>query len=465
MDNLIQFLGRLHPLIVHLPIGILMMTIVFHGLAWRGRYVAFREVLPLLWFAGCISTILAALAGYLLSLSGDYEAEALNTHMYLGIGLALFSVIVFISLQRGFPVKIQIPGILGVAILLFATGHYGGNLTHGEEYLTQPLYAMIGKTPVRPVRKPIINLEEAVVYQDLVEPVLEKKCWQCHSAQKQKGGLRLDTKEYLLKGGKHGEVLTAGNAEKSNLYKSLVLPEGDDKRMPPKGKPQLDETEIQLIHWWITQGQADFNKKVAEVPKDEAISTILAGFSPGTEGAGPGSAPIAEIPEAKVAKPDAAAMQQLEKLGVAFTPLTPDHVFLAANLGNTANFTDAQMNLLSKLKDQIIWLDMSETKVTDNALAQIAQFKYLTRLSLDNTAVTDNGLGNLARLPNLHYLNLYGTKVTDKGLKSLAACKNLKALYLWQTQVTPQGVATLQQARGSGIEINYGNEFDHTNNL
>jgi hypothetical protein len=67
-----------------------------------------------------------------------------------------------------------------------ATGHYGGNLTHGEEFLTKPLYAIISSESGKSERKPITNIEEALVYQDLVEPILEEKCYRCHSATNKK---------------------------------------------------------------------------------------------------------------------------------------------------------------------------------------------------------------------------------------------------------------------------------------
>jgi uncharacterized membrane protein/mono/diheme cytochrome c family protein len=460
MDNLLELFGRLHPLLVHLPIGFLMLTLCFHWLVWRGKYPALRELLPALWLTSSISAVLACLAGFLLSLSGGYDEKALDIHMYLGLALALVCGLVYLFLQKGVSRRWQISGVTAVALLLFATGHFGGNLTHGEDYLTQPLYALLGKATAKPVRKPITNLAEALVYQDLVEPILEQKCWQCHSAQKQKGKLRLDAADFLRQGGKHGPILVAGDAGKSELYARLMLPETNDKRMPPKGKPQLTESEIQLIHWWITKGKSDFKKKVADLEKNDNMTAVLASLEKTVP-----TETVSEIPKAKVAKPNPADLQKLEALGVAFTSLSPDHVFLAANLVNTNNFTDQQLTLLLKLQDQIVWLDMSESAITDKAMPLIARFKHLTRLKLDNTGITDTGLKHLKELPHLRTLNLYGTRVSDRGLQLLPACKQLKNIYLWQTQATPQGVAALQQAMGKQVEINFSITSDLTGSL
>jgi hypothetical protein len=256
----------------------------------------------------------------------------------------------------------------------------------------------------------------------------------------------------------------AGNADKSDLYKRLILPLNHDDRMPPKGKPQLSEAEVQLIHWWITKGNGDFTKKVAQVEKDKIIDEIIAEVSKGG-GKDDESTQSSEVPNVKVSPADPAQIKQLQQKGVVLTPLAKGSPFLTANLVNARNFSDADMLLLAKLAEQILWLDMSQSNISDKGLQPIARFKNLTRLSLDNTAVTDAGLKHLASLTNLRYLNLYGTKVTDTGLKSLMACKNLKALYLWQTQVTPQGVAALQKARGSDLDINFQNASDTAGSL
>jgi hypothetical protein len=176
------------------------------------------------------------MAGYLLKLSGGYDAGAVDTHQYMGIALAVTAGLIFFLKKYRAYGRLQLPVAVLSEALLMGTGHYGGNLTHGEDFLTQPIMALLGKEPVNVVREPITDIEQAVVFHDLVQPVLEAKCYNCHSSSKQKGKLRLDSPEFILKGGKHSEILLAGNAANSELYKRLLLPEEDDDRMPPKGK-------------------------------------------------------------------------------------------------------------------------------------------------------------------------------------------------------------------------------------
>lgn len=72
----------------------------------------------------------------------------------------------------------------------------------------------------------------------------------------------------------------AGDAPSSELIKRALLPESDDDHMPPKGKPQLTENEINLLHWWIQNG-ANFEKKLSDLPQDDKIKPVLASLMAG----------------------------------------------------------------------------------------------------------------------------------------------------------------------------------------
>jgi len=98
--------------------------------------------------------------------------------------------------------------------------------------------------------------------------LLQRKCYGCHNANKKKGGLEMDKPDLLMKGGKDGVVIVPGKAEESEMMKRLMLDRNEEHHMPPKEKPQLNEQEIALVHWWIDAG-ADLNKKVKELPQTE----------------------------------------------------------------------------------------------------------------------------------------------------------------------------------------------------
>lgn len=453
LEHLIQLFGRLHPLVVHLPIGIMIFAIGMEILSRRKRYDNLKLALPMLWGVSFATAVLACIAGYVLKRTGGYEGDTVDLHQYLGIALAATSGIMFFLVLSGKLEKCQLIIAILSALLLTGTGHLGGNLTHGEDFLTEPVMALLGKE----ARKPITDINKAVVYHDLIVPVLENKCYQCHNGSKQKGGLRIDSPESLMKGGENGAILEAGKAEESELYKRLLLPEHHDDHMPPKGKTQLTEEEIALIAWWINQAKADFTKTVNQVPQEEKTKIMLAHFGPEKlKTVKKESNSTKAIPSTKVVPANLEDIVALQKLGVVLTPLTPEGTFLDVNFVNVSHFSEEHMKGLLKLHEQILWLDFSGTDITDQHLQQIGKFKNLTRLSLSNTLITDEGLDQVKKLKNLLYLNLYGTAVSDKGIKRLGSCKKLKALYLWLTKTTPEGIADLKQILGDEIKINHG---------
>ena len=77
-----------------------------------------------------------------------------------------------------------------------------------------------------------------------------------------------------MKGGKNGEVILPGKAGESELMKRLLLERQEEHHMPPKEKPQLNDDEMALIHWWIATG-ASFDKKVKDADQPEKLKPVL----------------------------------------------------------------------------------------------------------------------------------------------------------------------------------------------
>lgn len=420
------FIGRFHPLLVHLPIGILIVAFILEWMS-RHRRLAFlgASIFPILIF-GALSAIAACIAGYLLSLSGGYEESALDLHMWMGIGVAVIATLLCI-LRKYSVFRKSWLWISSVMILLLSVaGHLGGNLTHGEDYLTAAM--PFGKSAAPATG--IANIEEAKVYDELIKPILEQKCMSCHNAGKLKGGLRLDSMTHILKGGENGPVLKDSMPELSELYKRLVLSDDDDKRMPPKGKPQLSPNQVELIYWWIEQG-ASATAKVKELRKSPRIELVLEALQPS---AGPGNHPF--IPKEEASEAAAKDVDALEAIGLKVMPVAAQNGFVMVNAINAPGFDNKQAELLLPLKSQIVWLKLSNTQIGDSAMKIIAQLPELTRLQLENTAVTDAGLQELAKCKQLKYLNLVGTKVSDKGLMALQKNKGLQELFVYKTAVT-----------------------------
>ena len=121
-----EFIGHLHPALVHLPIGILLIALLLIWLSKKERYNISPALINLVLLIGAVSAFITCITGYLLSLSGDYEAGLLSWHMWMGIGVAFASFLLYIKVvnrQLDILYKILFAALF---ILIFITGHLGG---------------------------------------------------------------------------------------------------------------------------------------------------------------------------------------------------------------------------------------------------------------------------------------------------------------------------------------------------
>jgi len=389
-----------------------------------------------------ISAIATCITGYLLSGTGDYDENLVQMHQWMGISVAVISLGIFYLNKKNILVKWQAPSAIMMGLLLIVTGHLGGSLTHGSDYLTKPLENLTDDGAIRKIkRKPIPDIQQARVYADVVEPIFQDKCYSCHSTVKQKGKLRLDQADLMIKGGKDGVVIIPGKADESELIKRVSSPREEEHHMPPKEKPQLNEKETALLQWWINQG-ADFTKMVKDIQQPEKIKPILNDLQ-NTEEVKKNS-PV--FPSETVEEADSKAIQRLRDRGIIIVPVAQNNHFLAANFIGSDDFSDKDMHLLLPLKKQLVWLKIGHTAITDSALVVIAQCTNLTELQLDHDHISDKGMEYLSALLNLQSLNLVGTKITSAGVMKLAAMKKLQSVYLYQTAVDKKDWPALRKA-------------------
>jgi uncharacterized membrane protein len=436
-----SFIGHFHPVFVHLPIGILVLAFILQLIARKQRTAGLDHAIGISLLAGLIAAVVSCITGFYLSRNDDYDAQLVNQHQWLGIGVAVVTGVLYWLHRQHKAVRWQWPLMISLFVLVSITGHLGGSLTHGSDYLTAPLANMMnGDTVAAEKRAVIANVQEAVAYKEIVQPILQSKCYGCHNKNKQKGGLRMDDQELLLKGGKNGVVLVPGSATESDLLKRLALPREDDDHMPPKEKPQLTDKEVALLHWWVTTG-ASFDKKVSQLDQPEAIKPVLTALQHAPEE----KKVATDIPAEPVEPADAAALQKLRALGVVILPVAKNSNYLSANF-ITATIKNEDLKLLAPLKQQLIWLKLGNTLVTDSALFYVAQCNRITRLQLEHTAITDAGMKEVAALKHLEHLNVVDTKVTAAGLLQLAKLDKLQAVYCYQARVRAEDWAALKKA-------------------
>jgi len=437
--NVSAFIGRFHPLLVHLPIGILLIAVVFQFLAWRQKSALFEKALNICLLLGSLSAVFSSVTGYLLSQSAAYDEDVVWWHQWLGITVAAVSVLWYLLQKKRPDSKLMVIAGGIIFCLLLITGHLGGTLTHGDDYLS--FSDPVDDTSQVPIRKPLEDAQQARIYADIVQPVLASSCYSCHGQSKQKGKLRLDIPELIAKGGKNGKIINDSSATESELVKRLFLPESHKKHMPPKEKKQLTENELALLHWWVETG-ASFDKKVNEVAQTEKLKPILAELeNPQQE-----KKIIPGIPVETVEKASEKALETLRKRGVVIVPVSSTSNYLTANFVSTENASDQDIKLLLPIKKQLVFLKAGETKITDSALRYISECTNLIKLHLEQTAISDKGIPMLTSLKKLQDLNLVGTIVTAEGILKLKGLDKLRNIYLFETKVNRSGWQELQKA-------------------
>ncbi|WP_185958237.1 DUF2231 domain-containing protein [Fodinibius sediminis] len=440
--DIVLFVGRFHPLLVHLPIGFLLLAFLFELFGRSERYRDLGGAVSFSLLAGGLSAIGAAGTGYFLSMDGGYGEEALSIHMWLGIAVTLFSFAAFV-LRRWYYKNRNLKNVytallVAMVLCLMGAGHYGGSLTHGSGYLVQympePLRTVTGLPPRQERGIPKIeNLDSARVFKDVIHPILDTRCVSCHNPEKKKGELLLTTYEKLMEGGESGPPLKAGSADSSDLVHRLLLPEAADDHMPPEGKRQLTSDQVDLISWWIDEG-APMDLAISEMQVPEGISEALKKLT------GEGRSYLAKT---EVAKADTAIINNLQRRGIKISPIARETNFLQVKYPPDEDSVDLQA--LTPISEQVTWLDLAESKVRDKDLAPLADFTNLTRLNLERTAITDSAMTIVSTLEHLEYLNAYQTEVSDEGIQQLQKSTSLTSLYIWQTNVTAEGVDKLQE--------------------
>lgn len=425
--SLVNFFGSFHPLLLHLPIGILLLAALFQFLSRKEKYKFLASAVSLSLFIGMISAMASCLSGYLLSIEGDYDEGLIFNHQWSGILLAIISIFAWYLNRIGR----QISWLTGLMVfLVILTGHFGGSITHGSDYLTKAISAV----PEEAAQKRLVvpNVQQAFAYQDIIKPILTSKCYKCHGPNKQKGKLRLDIPDFILKGGKTGKTIIAGNTDESELIKRILLSKENDDHMPPIEQPQLTKTELDLIHWWVSNG-ADFDKKVSELVQNEKIKPVLLSLQSEEKSE---TIQISDIPQQSVEPVDPKLVKELLDRGVAVIPVALNSNYLSVNFVALDSITNKDLQILESLAKQVIWLKIGNSDLNDDQLKSIVKLSSLTRLSLERTAVTDVGIASLKGLSKLRYLNLVGTSVSAKGLNQLVSLKELKQIFLYQTSIT-----------------------------
>jgi uncharacterized membrane protein/mono/diheme cytochrome c family protein len=271
-----QFLavvGRTHLLLLHFPIAVMFAVLILE-VALRKREERRVVIGPLL-VVGAVGSLVAMATGLMYAPTEEFHGHTLTLlaqHRIGGIVAAVLSCVAFVAHQRAELKVAYLPALVCACVAVTFTGHRGGQMVHGDNYITEPLHQKdsddLDKGPVvasdgaEPGEKksadergrwPEGAVPDKPDYAKDIKPIIERSCLKCHGPEKRKNGLRLDKKRFAMKGGETGPAIIAGDVEKSLLTKYISLPVDDDDIMPSKGK-LLANSEIETLKKWVAQG-------------------------------------------------------------------------------------------------------------------------------------------------------------------------------------------------------------------
>ncbi len=445
-SHLISFMGRTHPILIHFPIVLIYLTA---GLEWwqgHSQNHHIQRMLSVLFGLSLYAATLSTLAGFLLSRTGVYEGSYLNWHQWTGVIVTL-AIAWSTFFRRYFHHTKKWRWRQAYRLLIFAsvflvtyTGHLGGSITHGADFLTSPLKEM---TTARQLKNtPAIKSPASMqIYGDVIQPILKKKCLKCHNDANQKGGLNLTSIEQIIAGGKSEKPgVVPGNPEQSELLVRVNLDEDHPDFMPPDGKTPLDADELALLTWWIQSG-ASATDSVGSGPNDSTTARSLANYLPKLANVQLARKRAQE--ERKRLSPKLVRLGVKQGLQILSDPDTDSSYYAVSMQIPPRHVSDEHLAELMDYADVFSKISLVAADITDESLYYLGQMPNLRKVILTKSCITGSGLVHLAELPELEMLNLSHTDIDDIHVLAITSFPKLREVYLFNTFVSPEMVATL----------------------
>ena len=321
LNDWLWWLGDMHVVVLHLPIGIFFYAFAMEILG----LLSFRKFKPHLGatlFFAALSSIVSVVFGYFYFLRADYgpaelswdlENNNIGMHMWLSTLASFFVILSFLSKMWSrhhekwsffYPLF-----MLFAASTMILGAHMGARLVHKNKDVEGDFLKLIACEPLGVCKDEIAKIPdvtgipagERLVYAQIVKPILQGKCWECHAGaelnplgkDKIKGDLDMTTVAKLLAGGEGGEelpVLVPGDSKASEMMIRVHLDPDDEDFMPcgKEDEPEahLTDGEKKILGWWIDQEtlMSEENDQVlAELAGHESILAAVEAFEPARE--------------------------------------------------------------------------------------------------------------------------------------------------------------------------------------
>ncbi len=421
--NWLMVIGRTHPLILHFPIVLLILISL--NLIFQDLFQKF----PFKWIEllSANFTGLTVLAGLILA-KQDYEGSLLIWHKWSGVMIYLISLGIYFYPKN----STYFPRILGLFLFLgiILTGHFGAEITHGDNFLLSPISSnKIQKVPEN----------NQVVFNEIIQPILEEKCVVCHREGKTKGDLRLDNLDGIQKGGKTGPFFIAGDIGQSLFLKRIHLGLEEKEHMPPKNKTQLSEKEIELLESWVKAG-GSFTEKFSDLPKNHPFYDFK---------------PTENLIKYNFEAAKDSDVQELNNFFRKVKPLFPGSPALEVSYFGTSTFDAKSLKDLEKVKNNIVKINLNRMPLSKVDLNFLEDFRHLEELQLNFTDISGEQIKNFKNIQNLKRLSITGNPLKKEDIKFISEFKQLKELYFWQPNWKREWRVELQKQLPE-VEIDFG---------
>jgi len=423
----LQPTGRMHPLVLHFPIVILILAMLLEFFRFRPEFIddkLYQQFTTTLLLVGALFSAITVIMGLFLSHELGYASSNLQWHKWFGVCVTFMATIIywFRGKSRYSTTVARVNAVVLVFFVIVA-GHFGADITHGDNFILAPV-----------MQKKPVPVDKAIVYRDVIQPIFESKCNGCHNAEKSKGGLMLTDQASLLKGGKTGKLFVHGQPQVSLLLQRIHLPDDEKKHMPPTGKPQLTADEMKVLYLWIKEN-AGFDQKVLSLPAGDSLRAVASTFLKPAE---------AVEEQFDFAAADDKTIKKLNSNYRGVYQLGTSSPALSVDIFNRSAYDPKMLNDLVEVKKQIVSLDLHKMPVKDAELKTIAKFENLRTLNLNYTDITGSTLKELASLKYLRSLSLAGTQLKPHSLDQLGAFKSLNELVIWNSGLSAADIQQLK---------------------
>lgn len=467
ISPVLESFGRLHPLLVHLPLGLVFAAFAVEVTRLIQRRPTVSAFTPIALGLAALGAVAASGTGWFFAES-EASSDSLFWHRWLGISASIVLIALawlaaratHSSGERAQITPIVRSVLLASALLVGWVGHLGGDMVWGENYVLQPILKALGGAPAnddtgaKEGAGTGTEPDKLAYYTSNVLPILQDRCYQCHGNGKHKGSLSMDVRSSLVSRDSRGSwIVQAGDPAHSLMIERCMLPAEDDDAMPPKGD-RLKASQLEVLRTWIAAG--------AVMPAGSA--TGEASEVGGVRGAPVPASTAESRGPVKVAKGRSAGLPALSDSqvaeaaalrgnGINAVPLSIGASTFAVSIPGGKGVGDVALAALIPIAPQIEELSFARAAVSDAGMMQMPSMPLVRSVRVDNTALTDVGITVLlSRTLEAETVNLVSTSATDGVFMVLAKLPRLQRVYVFNTQITAQGIDRFR-ATHPGVEI------------